>query len=440
MKRQYALVLVLASVLVSSVRAEHINVLFDQAFYGRLCLGEGARAWGMGGTSLAMPGDVAAASWNPAGLAILPKASLALSYGHDRLELRPKTSKSTSIIELESSLAGGRLDFAAIAVPLRILGWPVVSGLSYRRRVPYSFNMTYAYQFRRQTYYRFDYDYQYSGEVAGGLDAFSLSLASEVRRGVQLGVNVHRWFNGFTRPGQESYAYSIENFYGWTADWREDLSDRVELTVSGYSLDIGILVSHRQKVFAGLVYRTGASMRLRYANTAEYRNGYTGEVFSGTAAGNGRLSLPASLGAGAAFQASRSVLLAVDYIRTFWSRARIQDYVRAPSGDALPEAADFTYPSLTQPDVVSQKDTDHLHVGMEITLRLGSLSLPLRSGIFADGHYFYSPQGTAVRTTGYTLGLGLRWRRMALDAAWVKGYSYDRYAHDVLKVSCSYGL
>ena len=140
MKRQRCLVLILASVLVSSVRAEHINIIFDQAFYGRLCLGEGARAWGMGGVSLAVPGDAAAVSWNPAGLAVLPKASWVLSYGHDQLELRPKTPESRSIIELESSLAGGRVDFAAVAVPLRILGWPVVSGLSYRRRIPYSFN------------------------------------------------------------------------------------------------------------------------------------------------------------------------------------------------------------------------------------------------------------------------------------------------------------
>jgi len=439
-KRQRCLVLILASVLVSSVRAEHINVLFDQAFYGRLYLGEGVRGWGMGGSSLAVPGDAAAASSNPAGLAVLPKASAVLIYGHDQLELSSKVPRSTSVIELESHLAGGRVDFGAISVPLRILGWPVVSGLSYRRRIPYSFNMTYAYQYRREAAYRFDYDYQYSGDVSGGFDAVSVSLASQVTRGVQFGVNIHRWFNGFTRPGQESYAYSLENYYGFTGEWREDRSDRVEFKVSGYSLDIGILVNHREKVFAGLVYRTGASLSLKYANSAEYRNDSTGEVFTGTAAGRGRLCLPASLGAGVAFQASRSVLLAVDYVRTFWSSARIRDYVRAPSGDALPEVADFTYPSLTQPDVVSQKDTGHLHAGLEVTLRLGSLCLPLRSGVFADGHYFYSPKGTPLRTVGYTLGFGLRWRRMALDAAWAKGYSQDRYAHDTLKVSCSYGL
>jgi hypothetical protein len=132
--------------------------------------------------------------------------------------------------------------------------------------------------------------------------------------------------------------------------------------------------------------------------------------------------------------------LSADYVRTFWSRARIRDYVRAPSGGALPDAADFNYPGLTRPDAVSQKDTDHLHAGAEVTLRLGPLSLPLRTGVFVDGHYFYSARGTAVRTIGYALGFGLRWRRTAFDAAWVRGFPNDRCAQDALKVSCSYGL
>lgn len=442
MRKRLFLVFTLLLASVAAGRTEHIGALFEQVFYGRFCLGEGARAWGMGGGCLAVPGDASALSWNPAGVAGLKSASGTLSVGHDRLELSPGSGESLTdrFRETESRLVGGRIDLAAIAAPIKVLGRQLVLALSYRRRVPYGFDMTYAYRYHYQSFYRFDYDYQFAGEASGGLDTVVLSLAAEPLRGVRLGVNVLRWSNGFIWPGRETYAYSFEDFYGWDGEWHEDLSDRVTFRISGYSLDLGALISLRERYFFGLVLRTGASLALNYANAAEYSNSHTGEASSGAADGRGRLTLPASLGAGVALQASRNVLLSLDCIRTFWSRALVVDYVRAPSGGALPAAADFHFPSLTSPDVAFQRDSAHFHAGVEVTLRLGALSMPLRTGAFVDGHYAASARGTAVRSVGYTLGFGLRWRRMALDAAWVRGFPADRCAQDTLKASWTYGL
>src|SRR5262245_37475869 len=43
-------------------------------------VGSGARAWGMGGAFVAVADDATAATWNPAGLAILQRPEITLVY------------------------------------------------------------------------------------------------------------------------------------------------------------------------------------------------------------------------------------------------------------------------------------------------------------------------------------------------------------------------
>ncbi|MDH4271235.1 MAG: hypothetical protein OEW18_04585 [Candidatus Aminicenantes bacterium] len=436
--------------LVPLVRGERITTLFEQSFYSGLALGKGARTWGMGGTSLAVPSDVLPSSWNPAGLSSLSRPALSLSFSQESLNLKTQDGKSTtpfygttasmSIRENESGLNGRGVDFAAFAFPLRVSRFRMVAQFSYSRQVPYSFAIDYGYQYRYQSYYRFDYDYRYNANPSGGLDLLTLSLATELFRGIRVGFHIHRWSNGFTFPSREFYDYSFENYFGWTGEWTEEFGDRVELNISGFSLDVGALVNLGNRFFAGLVFRTGCRASLQYTNTAEYRNSYSGEEMTHSVSGAGKISLPASFGVGASVQAFPNMLLAVDYVRTLWSRAQIWDYVRASSGTDSPQPRDYTFPSLRPPEVVGQRDTSQLHGGMEYILRIGAVSLPLRWGLFYDEHYFYGDSGEKVVSTGYTLGLGLRWHGAAIDAAWIKGVSRSRFVRNSLRVSFSLGF
>jgi len=274
-KRSIFLFLSFLLILCPVVRADHFYGLFEQSVFGRYALGLGARAWGMGGAQVAVLGDPAAASsWNPAGLASLTRPSVAISYARENLRLTPGdsgiafsfygTAVDGRIKELDSTASGSALDFAAVAYPFRLLGRTVAAQFSYRRQIPYTFNIVYSYIYRYTAYYSFNYDYLYNAAPTGGLDALTLSLAAEVIPGVRAGFNLHRWSNGFTLPTRESYAYYLTNYYGLDGDWREDLSDRVEMKGTGVSADFGLLADIQGKIFAGVVVRTGFEAGLEY--------------------------------------------------------------------------------------------------------------------------------------------------------------------------------
>jgi long-subunit fatty acid transport protein len=436
--------------LVPLVWAQRMTPILEQVIYGDLALGKEARIWGMGGASLAVPSDALPSSWNPAGLASLSRPAAYLSFSQESLSPKTRedrsaspfygTTASVSIRELESSLNGRALDFAAFALPLKISGFRLAAQLSYSRQVPYSFDIDCAYQYRYQSYYRFDYDYQYKASPTGGFDLLTLSLAAEVFRGVSVGFHIHRWSNGFDFQGQESYQYSIENYFGWSGEWTEEYGDRCEFKISGLSLDVGILFNFSHRLFAGLVFRSGCRTHLQFSNNAEYRNSHSGEDFNQTGSGAGEISFPASIGLGVSIHAAKNLLLAADYVRTLWSRARIRDYVRTSSGPDSPEPRDYTFPSMTPPEIVGQKDASQLHGGVEYVSRIGSVGVPLRCGFFFDEHYFYGDSGEKVTSAGYTLGLGLRWNNVAIDTAWVKAASRSRFVRNSLRVSLSLGF
>ena len=445
------LLLGLLLVLCPAVRADHLYGLFEQSVFGRYALGLGARAWGMGGAQLAVPGDPAAASsWNPAGLAALRGPSVAFSYASDNLRLIPGETgvnlygngiTATGIIkEVTSTASGSAVDFAAVGFPFRLLGRRAAAQFSYRRQIPYSFNIDYGYAYRYSAYYNFDYDYYYSASPAGGLDALTLSLAADVIPGVRAGFNVHRWSNNFALPTRELYTYSLANYYGWDGDWREDMSDRVEWRGTGVSADFGLLADVQGKILAGMVFRTGFRSGVDYSNAAEYHDSYTGEAYAGSAAGEGTIVFPASFGYGGAVRPLPGLTAALDVVQTFWSKARIRNYARANARGGLPAARDYGFPTLRPPEVVGQRDTTSAHVGLEYEARLGPVRVPLRCGLFQEKHFFYDRQGERVASFGYALGLGFRFGGAALDLAWVQTRSKDRFARDSIRVSLQYGL
>jgi len=451
MKRSLLPLLGLLLVFGPAARADDFYGLFEQSVFGRYSLGLGARAWGMGGAQLAVLGDPAAdSSWNPAGLTSFTRPSVALSYAREDLRLVPGdtgisfyfygTPANGRIQELDSAASGSALDFAAVACPFRLLGRTIVAQFSYRRQIPYTFDIDYGYAYRYTAYYTFNYDYLYSAAPSGGLDALTLSLATEVVQGVRAGVNLHRRAMSFTLPTRESYAYSLANYYGWDGDWREDLSDRVELRGTGVSADFGLLADIQGKIFAGVVFRTGFEADLDYSNAAEYHDSYTGESLGGSAAGQGRISFPASFGYGGAVRPLPGLTVALDVVQTFWSKARIRDYARANARGGIPAARDYGFPTLRPPEVVGQRDTSSTHAGLEYELRLRSLRLPLRCGLFQEKHFFYDRQGERVSSFGYAVGLGLRFGGAALDLAWVQASAKGHYRRDSLRVSLQYAL
>jgi hypothetical protein len=68
----------------------------------------------------------------------------------------------------------------------------IVGHVSYERRIPYSLDFTYAYEYRHDALGIYDYAYVYDASASGGIDVLTFSVASQVAPWARLGLNVHR--------------------------------------------------------------------------------------------------------------------------------------------------------------------------------------------------------------------------------------------------------
>src|SRR5438128_132046 len=109
-------------------------------------VGAGARAMGMGGAFIAIADDATAASWNPAGLALLDRAQVSFAGDLSRIadsipsyELIKNYTAGLRVRELGPGISATRKsnnpDFANVTYPFKVGTWRIVPEFSYRRAV-----------------------------------------------------------------------------------------------------------------------------------------------------------------------------------------------------------------------------------------------------------------------------------------------------------------
>jgi hypothetical protein len=447
MKRSALLLSPLLLLLVASSAAGQIPPVDLSSFYHALATGTGGRAWGMGGTQIAAPGDVETASWNPAAPAGLMRPAAQVVFRIDRVSgaVEPTSySFLSGVVPNTGSITptGGAASLASVdslrfAYPVPVAGRTLVASVAYRRQLSPPRQVDATYEFRHQSLYRFDYDHAYDGSGSGGFDTISVSVASEVARGVRVGATLHRWFGRTTASYRESYRYDIANYYGWDGTWTESLGDELGFDVSGFSVDLGAQLSIGNKYFAGLVYRSGATVGVDYSNAASYQNDYTHEASAGSYSSHGSLALPASIGAGAAVRLLPPLIVAVDHVRVQWSRARLEGYARTTAQGEVPQARDYIYPTLKPAGLVAQSDTGRTSAGVEYALRVGRLQLLPRGGVFYQQTYYDDGHAGAL---GTTVGVGLGWRGVSIDTAWIRERATGRYRRNAVCTSVGYAF
>jgi len=448
MARSLLPALVLVFCLPPSQAAAQGGRIDESPLYNRLATGAGARAWGMAGAQIAVPGEGEAITWNPAAIGTLGRPHLSFSFSGDRLagDLTPTTYRSPSgqrvgLIDIGSitptlSHAWGRaIDFAAVVFPFNVARRRVVAGLAYDTHLSFSQQADSAYEFRHDSMYTFNYDYAYSAAGTGGFDSVTFSIASELSRGLIVGANVHRWFNGPSVPATESYNYSVVNVYSWTGTYNEVFTDRVNLDISAFSIDLGALILLGNRFSAGLVYRGGFGADLSYSNAASYRNDHTGDSFSASLSGASVLRMPWTIGAGVALQVSPRLLVAADHVQTRWSRAQIDAYARTTAQGAAPVPAIYAFPTMKPVGTIQQSDAGRSAAGAEYALRLKSWTVPVRAGVFYQQTYLNDGSPGAW---GVAAGAGIRRGHIEVDAAWVRDRASGRYARNSVQTSLGY--
>ena len=254
------------------------------SFYHALATGVGARAWGMGGTQIALADSPEASTWNPAAAAGTdrPAAFGVLSgdrltgdddpaplrapvgahwqhhAGADHGERRPGSTPFNSPTRCASPQASRRRR-GATGGACRCPAAPMPRT-----------------SFAASRLYRFDYDYDYEASGTGGFDTIGVSVASDlgprhprgrdgsplvrqpllvVRRVVSLlGLELLRVGRLVERAASATTCGSRCPGSAWT--WARSSRSR-------------------DKYFAGVVYRSGTTADVDYSNAATYEDTHT---------------------------------------------------------------------------------------------------------------------------------------------------------------------
>ncbi|MGD2113817.1 MAG: UPF0164 family protein [Acidobacteriota bacterium] len=374
-------------------------------------VGAGARAAGMGGAFTALADDASAASFNPAGLALLvrPEASIVLDG-------RRRSDDHASFLDLEegvlemydassSSFDDGDLNFASFTYPVTVADRNLTVQLSYHRQIDFTF----------ESDRRFDERLAGAGgtgppiatleqriDQEGDVSTLSLAAAYQLTPRTSLGLTLSRWsgewsFSTLTRetefgegpPGGavDSLRYSQDN------SW------------SGWNASLGVLLRYRY-------LNVGATGRTEFDGDYDVSSRLQTSFdtpFDPTSTFSGTLHWPSSWTVGLALKPLETWVVTADYAEFDWDDLRIEGLTDEPVNffDLRPEAT------------TTAGHGGQWRFGTEVTLLPGRNVVGLRAGYFTlPRPVRLAPPGESNSIDGYALGVGWKRGPVSLDLAY----------------------
>lgn len=374
-------------------------------------LGAGARAAGMGGAFTALADDASAASFNPAGLALLvrPEASLVL-------DARSRSDAHAAFANVEggtlelydpsrTSFDTRDLNFASATYPLVTAGRNLTFQLSYHRLIDFAFDGN-----RRFTERRPDGEpialLSQRVDQAGDVSTLSVAAAYQLTQRMSLGLTLSRW----------------------SGDWTFDTVTREEPAGGGESQEL----RYRQvNDWQGWNATGGVLLRYRYLNVgATVRSGFDGDYrvdselatsfptpFEPSSRFSGTLRWPASWTVGVAVKPRDTWFVTADYAEFDWDDMEIRGLEGGPVNffDLQPEAE------------TEARHAGQWRFGTEYTFLPGRQVVAVRAGYFEEPRPVPrdpSDEKSAVR--GVTLGVGWKRGPVSLDLAYQRSSSTVR--------------
>jgi long-subunit fatty acid transport protein len=401
--RPRAACLLLAALLLPAQRAAgQIGFSFNRT-------GSGARAAGMANAFVAVSDDGTAASWNPGGLAQLRKPELsAVSSTNERIlgaegiRTRDDLSRFTPIT---ASYQSTYLDFASLAVPVRLFGKPVTFQGSWRRLYTLDFRENVTTTREPLTPegpppVRFDTN----DDLVGSVNILSLAGAVKLTPRLALGGSFNFWRGDWSEDAsasQTGLAPGSEPVFLQVAE---------DNRVRGTSYSLGLMLTY-PRWSVGLVHQGPLSSDITNTVSALGSGAPAPEPVTET----GHLRFPRALAAGGAFRPSPRWTVALDLTWDDWTDAVLEDAEggRVNFLDGLPE------------DRTRTKDTISVNAGAEHLFFGEGFVIPLRFGAA------WEPQGARdpytrdpVNFALLAVGTGYNTNSLKFDAA----FQY-RWAH-----------
>lgn len=416
----------------------------DETLFSNFSSGQGARALGMGGAFIAVSDDSTASSWNPAGLVSIVKPEISFSFAYNNLKRCIPSYEYTGlqlgyptkyhVSKRNNKSLGEYFNFLSFAYPFKILGHDIVSQLSYQRKIPFSLTAENNYSLNYTRYsegdiaYSYYERYKYKSRGSRGFDVLSFTAATALFPTIKAGVSINKWFNGCTAIIEESYSL-IEQKY-LIGKGTRIFKDKIDMDISGISVDFGLLIRIFKSVNLGFVYKSGFVADSDFSNLAECTVETEDYSFhqQGSTSGKGKIVLPSSYGMGISFYPLKNLLFSVDYVRTGWSRGKIKDYSRANSAGSVSEKQELGYPSFKLPGIYEQLDSQQLRFGAEYKLIIKGITVPLRAGIFKDFQYSVDSKSDQIIYRGFSVGSGFHHKNYYFDVAFVNEYGSYYFA------------
>ncbi len=367
-------------------------------------VGAGARAAGMGGAFTAVADDASAASFNPAGLALLvrPEASAVLDGRRHHDAYDAFTDFEDGALETygasSSSFNTGSLNFASFTYPVLVADRNLTFQLSFHRLIDFDF----------QGDRIFDETSAGTGRVAtldqrvdqdGDVSTLSLAAAYQLTQRLSLGITLSRWI------GKWSFS---------TRTRETALAGDEPTTTLRYSQD---------NAWSGWNSTLGMLLRYRYLNVgATVRTPFDGDFqvdsrldtsfespFEPTSHFSGTLSWPSSFTAGLAIKPLETWFLTADYAEFDWDDLEIRGLADEP----------VNFFDLQPKQQTAARHSGEWRFGTEVTLFPHDEVIGLRAGYFRVPRPVpMAPPGESDATVGYSLGAGWKHGPLTFDVAY----------------------
>jgi len=374
-------------------------------------IGAGARAAGMGGAFTALADDASAASFNPAGLALLIRPEVSAVFAARRLERSDRDvvgldpGNPVRYSDTRVSFSTGDVNFASFTVPVEAWRRNLCLQLSYHRVIDLEqvsdrrFSGTPAAGQPVEVRQRIDQH--------GDIHALSVAAAYQLTPRMSLGTSLNRW------RGQWDFA-SLNELRASGEATGAVLSYSQDTAIEGWSWNFGVLLRY-PRLDVGFVYRTP------YDATLTYKARVRGSFLPAAEPPREALSLhwPSSWTAGVAFKPTETWRITADYYRYYWSKMDIRG-VEIEREDGTKRVGSVNFFDLHPSTETGTLDAGNWHLGSELTLFAGRTPFQLRVGYFQD----QQPQGLVAVERGRQLdegfsgGVGVKLGPFAVDLAY----------------------
>lgn len=346
-------------------------------------VGSGARAAGMADAFSAVADDATAASWNPAGLVQLerPEISIVGEWIHVTDSFRDDTPVNN---EHNHRITESSLNFLSYTHPLPgiVFGRNAVISITYQNK--FDFNREFNVALDRSEDIVTDF-LKYDFVQEGSLATISPAFAVELTHNFSVGLAVNLWRKSpFSDNGWEQRFRSESDFQVGTNPPESTLvlqSEKYD-DFTGENFTAGLLWNVRPKWNLSLRYDSGFEGEVRFVQTTDQSNSFSGSIPTFRLAEKRRMRHPDTWGLGVSYRANDRLTLAAHVSRTDWN----DFYIKQADGTRL-SLIDGT--DIDDPATKTDLDTTY-------SVRLGTEYVFVPRDLDSDLPYLWSLRGGLI--------------------------------------------